>query len=135
MNQQSHPTERPSEPNRAPLNLSELSDDRKAGLVSGQNFWETEAIDELGIPAVKLADGTYGLRHQSGRHDHLAMFESDPATCFPPGVAIGSSWDRSVAERLGATLGKEARAQGVHIVLGPGINIKRSPLCGRNFEY
>ena len=112
-----------------------LSDERKAGLVSGQNFWETEPVPELGIPAVKLADGTYGLRHQSGRHDHLAMFESDPATCFPPGVAVGSSWDRTVAERLGATLGREALAQGVHIVLGPGINIKRSPLCGRNFEY
>ncbi|MDQ0826091.1 MULTISPECIES: glycoside hydrolase family 3 C-terminal domain-containing protein [unclassified Arthrobacter] len=109
--------------------------DRKASLLSGQNFWETEPIDELGLPAVTLADGTYGLRHQSGRHDHLAMFESDPATCFPPGVAIGSSWDPGIASRLGSAIGKEALAQGVHIVLGPGINIKRSPLCGRNFEY
>lgn len=124
-----------STPSATPSDLTALSEERKTRLVSGQNFWETEAIDELGIPAVKLADGTYGLRHQSGRHDHLAMFESDPATCFPPGVAIGSSWDRLVAARLGATLGKEALAQGVHIVLGPGINIKRSPLCGRNFEY
>jgi beta-glucosidase len=104
-------------------------------LLSGLNFWETEPIPELKIPSVVLADGTYGLRHQSGLHDHLAMFESDPATCFPPGVAIGSSWDRNVAERLGAALGKEAVAQGVDIVLGPGVNIKRTPLCGRNFEY
>ncbi|MBF4514178.1 glycoside hydrolase family 3 C-terminal domain-containing protein [Plantibacter sp. VKM Ac-2885] len=115
--------------------VTSLPADRKAQLLSGQNFWETEPIPEIGAPAVKLADGTYGLRHQSGRHDHLAMFESDPATCFPPGVAVGSSWNPDVAARLGAALGKEAVAQGVHIVLGPGINIKRSPLCGRNFEY
>lgn len=109
--------------------------ERKASLLSGQNFWETEPIEELGLPAVTLADGTYGLRHQSGSHDHLAVYDSDPATCFPPGVAIGSSWDPKVAARLGSAIGKEALAQGVHIVLGPGINIKRSPLCGRNFEY
>jgi len=82
-----------------------------------------------------LSDGPYGLRHQSGRSDNLALFESDPATCFLPGVAVGSSWDTSVAARVGAALGKEAVAQGVDIVLGPGINIKRTPLCGRNFEY
>ncbi|WP_416416374.1 beta-glucosidase [Paenarthrobacter aromaticivorans] len=109
--------------------------ERKAALLSGRNFWETEPIEELGLPPVTLADGTYGLRHQSGSHDHLAMYDSDPATCFPPGVAIGSSWDPKVAARLGSAIGKEALAQGVHIVLGPGINIKRSPLCGRNFEY
>lgn len=115
--------------------IAHMSAERKAALLSGINFWETEPIPELNVPSVVLGDGTYGLRHQSGRHDHLAMYESDPATCFPPGVAIGSSWDRSVAERLGAALGREAVAQGVDIVLGPGINIKRSPLCGRNFEY
>jgi len=115
--------------------ITSLPADRKAQLLSGQNFWETEPVPEIDAPAVKLADGTYGLRHQSGRHDHLAVFESDRATCFPPGVAIGSSWDPAVAARLGSALGKEAVAQGVHIVLGPGINIKRSPLCGRNFEY
>ena len=115
--------------------ITSLPADRKAQLLSGQNFWETEPVPEIDAPAVKLADGTYGLRHQSGRHDHLAVFESDRATCFPPGVAIGSSWDPAVAARLGSALGKEAVGQGVHIVLGPGINIKRSPLCGRNFEY
>ncbi|MGJ1598604.1 beta-glucosidase [Clavibacter sepedonicus] len=115
--------------------LSRLPLERKAALVSGRSFWETEAIEEIGLPPVVLADGTYGLRHQSGQHDHLAMFESDPATCFPPGVAVGSSWDPELAARLGHAIGREARAQGVDIVLGPGINIKRSPLCGRNFEY
>lgn len=107
----------------------------KVGLVSGRNFWETEPIDAFGLPSIVLADGTYGLRHQSGQHDHLAMFDSDPATCFPPGVAVGSSWDVDVAARLGAAIATEALAQRVDIVLGPGINIKRSPLCGRNFEY
>lgn len=115
--------------------LTSIPAERKAALLSGKNFWETEPIPELGIPSLVLSDGTYGLRHQSGRHDHLAMFESDQATCFPPGVAVGSSWDPKVAARLGSALGKEALAQGVNIVLGPGINIKRSPLCGRNFEY
>ncbi|WP_189017260.1 glycoside hydrolase family 3 C-terminal domain-containing protein [Paenarthrobacter histidinolovorans] len=115
--------------------IAAIPAERKASLLSGQNFWETEPIEELNLPAVTLADGTYGLRHQSGSHDHLAMYDSDPATCFPPGVAIGSSWDPKVAARLGSAIGKEALAQGVHIVLGPGINIKRSPLCGRNFEY
>ncbi len=119
----------------APTTAAELPAERKAALLSGRNFWETEAIPELGLPSVVLADGTYGLRHQAGQHDHIALFESTPATCFPPGVAVGSSWDRRVAQRLGAALGREARAQGVDIVLGPGVNIKRSPLCGRNFEY
>lgn len=135
MNEQNTPAnDAPTALSRRDL-IAALSAERKAVLVSGQNFWETEPIPELDVPSVVLADGTYGLRHQSGRHDHLAMFESDPATCFPPGVAVGSSWDRMVAARLGAALGKEAVAQGVDIVLGPGINIKRSPLCGRNFEY
>jgi beta-glucosidase len=122
-------------PEEVTTDLTAIPAERKAGLLSGQNFWETEPIPELGIPAIVLADGTYGLRHQSGSHDHLAMYDSDPATCFPPGAAIGSSWDPEVAARLGSALGREARAQGVDIVLGPGINIKRSPLCGRNFEY
>lgn len=107
----------------------------KARLLSGRNFWETESLPEVGIRSLVLSDGPYGLRHQSGRSDNLALFESDPATCFLPGVAVGSSWDTSVAARVGAALGKEAVAQGVDIVLGPGINIKRTPLCGRNFEY
>jgi beta-glucosidase len=109
--------------------------DEKASALSGRSFWDTAALEEAGIRSLRLADGPYGLRHQSGAHDHLAIFESDPATCFPPGVAIGSSWDPELAARLGAAIGREAVAQGVDVVLGPGVNIKRSPLCGRNFEY
>ncbi|MEV0196735.1 glycoside hydrolase family 3 C-terminal domain-containing protein [Nonomuraea sp. NPDC050691] len=115
--------------------LAGVPAEQKARLLSGKNFWETEALEEAGIPVISMADGPYGLRHQSGRHDNLALFDSDKATCFPPGVAIGSSWDPDTAARLGAVLGREAAAQGVDVVLGPGINIKRSPLCGRNFEY
>ncbi|MBI4900015.1 MAG: glycoside hydrolase family 3 C-terminal domain-containing protein [Actinobacteria bacterium] len=115
--------------------LSRVAVERKVALLSGRNFWETEALDEAGIPGIVMSDGPHGLRHQSGSHDHLAVYESDPATCFPPGVAVGSSWDPSVADRLATALGAEAVAQGVNLVLGPGINIKRSPLNGRNFEY
>ncbi|WP_370551620.1 glycoside hydrolase family 3 C-terminal domain-containing protein [Clavibacter sp. VKM Ac-2873] len=115
--------------------ISSLSPERKAGLLSGLDFWQTEPIPELGVGSTVLADGTYGLRHQQGQSDHLALFASEPATCFPPGVAVGSSWDPTVAARLGTALGREALAQGVDVVLGPGVNIKRSPLCGRNFEY
>ncbi|WP_223694875.1 beta-glucosidase family protein [Leifsonia poae] len=109
--------------------------ERKAPLLTGQNFWQTEPLDELGIRSIWLADGPYGLRYQSGKQDNLAVFASDPATCFPPGVAVGSSWDAELAAKLGAALGREAASMGVDIVLGPGVNIKRSPLCGRNFEY
>jgi beta-glucosidase len=109
--------------------------ERKATLLSGRDFWATESLEEAGVESVTMADGPYGLRHQSGSHDHLAMFSSDPATCFPPAVAVGSSWDPAVAAAVGSAIGREAVAQGVDIVLGPGVNIKRSPLCGRNFEY
>ena len=111
----------------------ELND--KLALLSGETFWETHSVPSAGIRSLSLADGPYGLRHQSGQHDNLAIFASDPATCFPPGVAIGSSWDTGLAARLGAALGREAVSQRIDVVLGPGVNIKRSPLCGRNFEY
>ncbi|MFF5965132.1 beta-glucosidase [Streptomyces collinus] len=117
------------------MSLTAIPVERKTRLLSGRNFWETEELAEAGIRSVVLADGPYGLRHQSGPHDNLAIFASDPATCFPPGVAVGSSWDPQTAARLGTALGREAVAQGVDVVLGPGVNIKRSPLCGRNFEY
>ncbi len=114
---------------------ADISLDDKLALLSGDTFWETHAVPDAGIRSLFLADGPYGLRHQSGQHDNLAIFASDPATCFPPGVAIGSSWDPAIAARLGSAVGREAVAQGVDVVLGPGVNIKRSPLCGRNFEY
>ena len=113
----------------------DLALDDKLALLSGETFWDTHPVPDAGIRSLSLADGPYGLRHQSGHHDNLAIFASDPATCFPPGVAIGASWDSRLAARLGTAIGREAVAQGVDIVLGPGVNIKRSPLCGRNFEY
>jgi len=117
------------------IDTAAISLDDKLALLSGENFWETHPIPAAGIRSLLLADGPYGLRQQSGPHDNLAIFASDPATCYPPGVAIGSSWDAALAARLGSALGREAVAQGIDVVLGPGVNIKRSPLCGRNFEY
>lgn len=116
-------------------NIDDVPADDVLALLSGDTFWETHPVPTAGIRSLTLADGPHGLRHQSGSHDNLAIFSSDPATCFPPGVAVGSSWDADLARRLGAAIGREAVAHGVDVVLGPGVNIKRSPLCGRNFEY
>ena len=115
--------------------ISTLTLEQKASLLSGQDFWTTKAIDEAGIPAVTLTDGPHGVRKQDGAADHLGINDALPSTCFPPAVAVGSSWDPEVAAQLGAAVGREALALGVSVVLGPGVNIKRSPLCGRNFEY
>src|SRR4051812_3742895 len=117
----------------APDDLDGLTLEEKAALLSGRDFWSTKPVD--GLPAVVLTDGPHGVRRQAGDFGALGIFENLPATCFPPAVAVGSSWDPSGAERIGAAIGREARALGVHVVLGPGVNIKRSPLCGRNFEY
>ncbi|MDY6997245.1 MAG: glycoside hydrolase family 3 C-terminal domain-containing protein [Actinomycetota bacterium] len=115
--------------------LTELTLAEKAALTSGTAFWFTKPVERLGIPSVMLTDGPHGLRKQRGAGDHLGIGDSVPATCFPPAVALGSSWDAGLAERVGAALGAEAAAEDVAVVLGPGLNIKRSPLCGRNFEY
>ncbi|MFD5821683.1 glycoside hydrolase family 3 C-terminal domain-containing protein [Nesterenkonia xinjiangensis] len=112
-----------------------LTLEQKADLVVGATFWTTAAVDEAGIPAIMVTDGPHGLRKQAGAADHLGLENSVPATCFPPAVALGSSFDTELAERVGAAIGLEARAEDVSVVLGPGMNIKRSPLCGRNFEY
>ncbi|WP_416971747.1 glycoside hydrolase family 3 C-terminal domain-containing protein [Streptomyces sp. 4F14] len=114
---------------------SRLSLEQKAALLAGQDFWSTLPVEEAGVPSVVMTDGPHGVRRQVGAFDHLGIYESLPSTCFPPAVAVGSSWDVEVAARVGAAVGREARALGVHVVLGPGVNIKRSPLCGRNFEY
>ncbi|MBB2910270.1 beta-glucosidase [Streptosporangium becharense] len=116
---------------------TELSLEQKASLLSGQDFWTTKPVEEAGIPSIVLTDGPHGIRRQreGEGEDHLGVHESLPSTCFPPAVAVGSSWDVEVAARLGAAVGREARVFGVSVVLGPGVNIKRSPLCGRNFEY
>jgi len=114
---------------------SALTTEEKAALTSGRSFWETKGIDRVGIPSVYLTDGPHGVRKQREGGDHLGIGDSVPATCFPPAVALGSSWDAELLERVGTALGEEAKTEGVGVLLGPGINIKRSPLCGRNFEY
>lgn len=115
--------------------LDDLTLEEKASLTSGADFWTTKAIDRVGLPSVMLTDGPHGVRKQREGGDHLGLADSVPATCFPPAVALGSSWDRELVRRVGVALGEEARAESVGVLLGPGINIKRSPLCGRNFEY
>ncbi|WP_025157927.1 glycoside hydrolase family 3 C-terminal domain-containing protein [Leifsonia aquatica] len=117
------------------VRASELTTEEKASITSGASFWETEAVQRVGIPSIYLTDGPHGVRKQSQGGDHLGIGDSVPATCFPPAVALGSTWDADLLARVGAALGEEAKAEGVGVLLGPGINIKRSPLCGRNFEY
>ncbi|MDN3444079.1 glycoside hydrolase family 3 C-terminal domain-containing protein [Microbacterium sp. APC 3901] len=114
---------------------SDLTLEEKASLTSGADFWTTKPIDRVGLPSIMMTDGPHGLRKQAGGTDHLGLSSSVPATCFPPAVGIGSSFDPEIIERVGAAIGVEAAIEDVAIVLGPGINIKRSPLCGRNFEY
>src|SRR4051812_31171352 len=115
--------------------IAALSLEEKASLLSGANFWTTEPAPSAGLPAVVLSDGPHGVRRQAADFDAVGFFEGLPATCFPPAVAVGSSWDPELAGRIGTAIALEAQALGVHLVLGPGVNIKRSPLCGRNFEY
>lgn len=117
------------------ISASDLTLEEKASLTSGADFWTTKAVDRVGIPSVMMTDGPHGLRKQAGSTDHLGLAGSVPATCFPPAVGIGSSFDPALIERVGAAIGVEAAIEDVAVVLGPGINIKRSPLCGRNFEY
>ena len=117
----------------ASASVAHLSIEEKAALVSGASFWRTKEV--AGIPSVMLTDGPHGLRKQREGGDHLGIGDSVPATCFPPAVALGSAWDTELAERVGTALGVESSIEDVAVLLGPGINIKRSPLCGRNFEY
>lgn len=109
--------------------------EEKAAILSGKNVWETRNIDRLSIPSIFLADGPHGVRRQASEGDHLGLNPSLPATCFPTAAAVANSWDEALCEEIGNALGEEASAQGVNVLLGPGLNIKRSPLCGRNFEY
>jgi len=107
----------------------------KAAMLQGWTTWTSRGIPRLGIPEIFLSDGPHGLRKQAGAGDHLGLNESLPATCFPTAATMANSWDLELGEELGRALGEEAAANDVHVVLGPGLNIKRSPLCGRNFEY
>ena len=115
--------------------IAELALEEKAALLDGSDFWHTQGNERLGIPAVMLTDGPHGLRKQADGADHLGLTGSVPATCFPPAVGLASSWDPALLRRIGEALGDECRAADVAVLLGPGVNMKRSPLCGRNFEY
>ena len=115
--------------------IKKLSLEEKAALLQGNSSWTTRPIPRLLLPSIWLADGPHGLRKQAGSADHLGINESLPATCFPTAATMANSWDPALGEELGRALGEEAQAQGVQVVLGPGLNMKRSPLCGRNFEY
>lgn len=115
--------------------LCQLSLEEKAKLCAGHDFWHTEAIERLQIPAIMMCDGPHGLRKQIGKVDHLGVNKSVEAVCFPTASALASSFDRDLLFLLGEALGDECRAEDIGMLLGPGLNIKRSPLCGRNFEY
>jgi beta-glucosidase len=115
--------------------ISQLTLEEKASLCSGLNFWYTKGIDRLGIPSIMLTDGPHGLRKQATDPDQVGLEESIPATCFPTASALAATWNRELLGRVGAALGEECRQEKVSVILGPGVNIKRSPLCGRNFEY
>ena len=115
--------------------IQQLTLEQKCALLSGAATFKSRAMPQYGIPEIWLSDGPHGLRKQAGPADHLGQNPSEPATCFPTASAVASSWDPALGEEIGRALGAEAAAQDVAVVLGPGLNTKRSPLCGRNFEY
>ena len=117
------------------LLLKKLTLEEKCTLLSGAETFKTRGMPQHGIPQIWLSDGPHGLRKQAGESDHLGLNPSVPATCFPTASAVANSWDDALGEKIGAALGEEAAAQEVSVVLGPGLNMKRNPLCGRSFEY
>ena len=115
--------------------VSRMTLEEKASLCSGLDFWHTKGVERLGIPSEMVSDGPHGLRKQDDKADHLGINDSIQAVCFPAGCATASSFNRELVTKLGETLGEECQAENVSTILGPAMNIKRSPLCGRNFEY
>lgn len=115
--------------------ISQMTLEEKASLCSGLDFWHTKGVERLGIPSEMVSDGPHGLRKQDQAADHLGINDSIQAVCFPAGCATASSFDRDLVRKLGETLGEECQAENISTILGPAMNIKRSPLCGRNFEY
>ena len=115
--------------------IKEITLEQKCALLSGAETFKTRALPQHGIPQIWLSDGPHGLRKQAGESDHLGLNPSAPATCFPTASAVANSWDTALGEKIGAALGEEAAAQEVSVLLGPGLNMKRNPLCGRSFEY
>ena len=115
--------------------VAALDLEEKASLCSGRGFWSTQPIERVGIPQVEVRDGPHGVRMQVGDVDHLGLRGSEPATCFPTASALAATWDRELVGEVAAAIAEECLEFGVGILLGPGVNLKRSPLCGRNFEY
>ena len=115
--------------------VEKMTIEEKAAILSGKTVWQTREIDRLSIPSIFLSDGPHGIRKQAGAGDHLGLNASLNATCFPTAATIANSWNQDLGEEIGQALGEEAASMDVNILLGPGLNIKRSPLCGRNFEY
>ena len=115
--------------------IKQMSLEEKALMMSGKNTWETVDFEKYGIPSMAMSDGPHGLRRQAGAGDHLGLNASLPATCFPTAASVANSWDETLGEEIGTALAEEAVTMDVNVILGPGLNIKRSPLCGRNFEY
>ena len=115
--------------------IDQLTLEEKASLISGKDFWQTVNIDRVNIPSAFLSDGPHGVRRQAAAADHLGLNASIPATCYPTAATMANSWDPELGEGLGQRLGQEAAVQKVNVLLGPGVNMKRNPLCGRNFEY
>ncbi|EFU40896.1 glycoside hydrolase family 3 domain protein [Paenibacillus vortex V453] len=115
--------------------INQMTLEEKAGMCSGLDFWNLKGVERLGIPSIMVTDGPHGLRKQRQGADHLGIFDSVPSTCFPSAAGLASSWDRELIRQVGVALGEECQAEDVAVLLGPGANIKRSPVCGRNFEY
>jgi beta-glucosidase len=115
--------------------VSTLSIDQKIKLLSGKNFWYLHGLAKYDLKSIMLTDGPHGLRKQKGSGDAVGLSDSIPSTCFPTASCLASSWDRDLLKEVGQALGEACLKEGVSVLLGPGVNIKRHPLAGRNFEY
>ncbi len=115
--------------------IRKMSLEDKIAICSGADAWHTKKYDKYGIPAIMMTDGPHGLRKQSEKTEQEFSMDGEPATCFPTATVLASTWNRELVKEIGAAIGEEAQAAGVNLVLGPGVNMKRNPLCGRNFEY
>ena len=124
-----------SKHNEAAAIVADLTLEEKARFTSGKNFWHLEASERHNLPAVMVTDGPHGLRKQNQSADHVGLNVSVPATCFPTACALACSWDVRLLEAVGDAIGQECVTENVTVLLRPGVNIKRHPYCGRNFEY
>jgi beta-glucosidase len=125
----------PAQPAGAAERVARMTLEEKASLCSGRDSWTTKPVERVGVPSVLVTDGPHGVRLQVGRTDHLGIGVSEPATCFPTASALAATWDRDLVAEVAGAIADECLEFGVGVLLGPGVNLKRSPLCGRNFEY